>query len=708
MERGHNWHQIATIGTLLAAPVFVLAGIASPACISVLLGAGAIELGKSVTTNLASNFAQEKLKKIQDKNVQNINHDLERAFVFAVGQCLKHAAQTCTQNQSIVSKLAGKLVDDASDPLKWSNTRARYDFLNADDNLLKLQLRDEGQARKQLWERLWTSLHKIGLSHYAGQWPAGWAASDGAPAAIFGKHFDKEFSFYFTQALKREEFKGSLVAFQSLSFKTILAAMHANHVDIIAKLNGMQNNLQSLSALERMASTIISQNADQGATLRALQRAQASATILDEYAGHRATKAVSKRIEELQASFFGRQSVFESWNQAIKNDSGSVFILEAEWGLGKSATLANWMLNAPPEFKFITHFFSVAHPNTQSLDALQTNLLRQLVPLSHDPDANIAKDPNRQGDAIASIVAKLKPKADDHVVIIIDALDEAMEKVPNAFTEIPPGVHVIVSLRQEPKQVGDKARAWRKNAKAWELPGFGLADFQDWLTLSGDGEFAQQATEMAKQLARVSENVPLLAKYLVEDLHTQRTTHTIDECHDWLRRAEPGLESYVNKQFIQLQDADQFTEPTINLFRLLVLALGPIPINMAKRITHLDPTIEQQTPALVARWWKRLRSDNQEFFTFVHPRLAKAFAQVPGLAAEMIEPKLLDECKNWASEAYALRWGVRQHLKATNPDLEWVRQTLGYAYSKKKVEAGQMTELILDYRLALENGIDES
>ena len=146
-----------------------------------------------------------------------------------------------------------------------------------------------------------------------------------------------------------------------------------------------------------------------------------------------------------------------------EHDRG-VILLRAEAGLGKSTLAAKWAHHrAGFTDAVLCHAFSVRERASSTRADMVESLVRQTV-ISLGPDELGEGEPGdekRLANRLATLLARDQPPG-TRLMVVLDALDEAAERIEPWSTDIGRGVYILATCRAEPDETPPVLRAWHE------------------------------------------------------------------------------------------------------------------------------------------------------------------------------------------------------------------------------------------------------
>ena len=152
-------------------------------------------------------------------------------------------------------------------------------------------------------------------------------------------------------------------------------------------------------------------------------------------------------IEEKTRIFCGRHLVFQRFNDFLGKEKNGYFILVGDAGMGKSSIAAKYVLD-----KSAICYFNIMAEGRNRPEKFLESVRQQLI--------NRYDLENAEGDELAALLEKARPKSGDNpLVIVVDALDEVEDEpgannVLNLPKFLPEGVYFFLTRR--PYSSGEK------------------------------------------------------------------------------------------------------------------------------------------------------------------------------------------------------------------------------------------------------------
>lgn len=264
----------------------------------------------------------------------------------------------------------------------------------------------------------------------------------------------------------------------------------------------------------------------------------------------------------------------------------SRFLICAPTARGKSALLVQWTEHLESDATWAIVFvpislrFSTDRP-TVFYALLATQLARLLQVKLAPPSADL--DTYYQG--ISAALLSQAMKASQHVLIVVDGLDEAQSIGFNATVfppSLPPNIKILVSAREQAGDCGPegwlKRLDWQGNGRAVSTS-LSTLDRISIASILKSAGFTKEGTsnKLVDRLMELSAGEPLLLSLYVEDLSdiAARGEYVGSETLDGLL---PGFTPYFSRAF----DAHSFAEEHVGsevvdtTLAVLAMAIGPL------------------------------------------------------------------------------------------------------------------------------------
>jgi len=262
-------------------------------------------------------------------------------------------------------------------------------------------------------------------------------------------------------------------------------------------------------------------------------------------------------------------------------------------------------------------------------------------------------------DILVGMLKKPVSPEGKRLVIVLDGLDEASEKLEPFFTRLPDGVFVIASARAEVGDEPEYLRNWTDNAQRLYLNRLRREAIPKWLAQISELVTYSQNQDFVQRLDEITEGFPLYLRYLIDEL--RQAAKKGQDVQGVLRNSPGGFKAYVKEQFRQLAKVEEIKRQgeVRELFALLSVALGALSEDDIEELTALNAWDLADLPWQATRWF----SIQTGCYSFAHPLLAQEFKGALGRQAGLAENKLIDYCAKWRDNhsSYGLRY-YAEHL----------------------------------------------
>ncbi|MEO1149679.1 MAG: WD40 repeat domain-containing protein [Pseudomonadota bacterium] len=418
---------------------------------------------------------------------------------------------------------------------------------------------------------------------------------------------------------------------------------------------------------------------------------------------------IEQRILELQTTFFGRESDYQTIDEFIDNNANGLITISAPAGTGKSAFLANWLKKEQySDDNIVYHFISNSISETTNAKTVYENLREQLQCLSMMDYGSAEEKRNLPNHKFLYDFLCHKPADQRRLFIVIDALDEAIELFEPFMEPSTMGknVFVILSARRDTQFETVYLQEWydrcRKGLPLLELPFTGLKkdDVCLWLEEQVPEISDIEVNHLSKELYDATDGFPLFLAYLIEDLHKKLPLlSSAEERLGALQEIPDDFALYIHDQIALIREMNRETwSAQIKPFlSVLSRVFGPISrFDIQGALGDQCPDLEN-LPTNVTRW---LRIANGRY-SFAHPRLAEVFASVIGrdkdeivLASQDVSPSVLRQetaIVEWLKSA----WQAENRSDGTLTDNaeyahEWLPEHLARMGQEGEYEAARL------------------
>lgn len=388
-----------------------------------------------------------------------------------------------------------------------------------------------------------------------------------------------------------------------------------------------------------------------------------------KYTGSESADRINAIVAEHTRLFVGRENEFAEVESYIEENASGRLMLIGQAGFGKTAFLANWLkrLQESRSCFVAYHFFNQRENATRSLRSAYANLLRQLCIYYEVSDQDLPSDETQLRETIYGLIQERGAYAEEPLIIVIDALDEAESVFSPPFpTKLPDGVFIVVSGRASDDEVPAYFRGWDEGARRVILSRLPLWAIAEWLRRTGSAELTSFADDevFILKLDNTTQGFPLYLHFLIDEL--SRTAKAGLDVLKVLNRTPKGFRAYISDQLQLLAHSESLLKRAgvQKLFALLSVTLGPISERDVRQLTGLTFWELRALPWQVTRWFKfREESSTNTLYSFSHTLLASEFQFALGYEAKEAQSLLLAYCANWFSNSshYSFRY-YAEHL----------------------------------------------
>ncbi|MEN3001496.1 MAG: ATP-binding protein, partial [Armatimonadota bacterium] len=390
--------------------------------------------------------------------------------------------------------------------------------------------------------------------------------------------------------------------------------------------------------------------------------------LYEQYAGLELAQRTEQIIRDYTTLFVGREAELERLDALFEQPSG-MLLITAPAGYGKTALLANWIALRHEAGCFIAyHFFRKGYDDANRLDSIPNalyNLLRQLYIYYGLEQELPLRDEGLLRDALLGVLRERGARADEPLVLLLDGLDEAEQRLLLTLPQpLPEGVYVVASVRAGEGETPEAVSLWLCEAQRLHLQSLPRVAIADYLTRAGDGELAPYAQQagFVELVMNKTGGYPLHLRYLVDDLLAEAKRG--GDVHAALQRTPTGFNNYVREQLRHLARSLTDAPKVQQLFALLATAHGALSERELEELAGLNAFELAGLPWQATRWFSVQERAGERYYAFTHPALGDAFEQALGSLAQGARQQLLNYCARWAEHksAYALRY-YPAHLK---------------------------------------------
>ena len=500
---------------------FSLATFVLSAAISSIIGSRADNVFCKVMSTVTERLRQGGLP---------VNHDLQRAVYKAYLQATMVVCEAYLKSLGVAPsrwRRGPRVVMQPSDELRWLDAVRRAirqelkvlpdtDYVPPSteaDKQVELLLQPKSATAEQRVDELRAALHDGLLSELRekhGEPPAhfiemvqhGWpdTAADGTTVQM--EWFDLLCAFFDYELKTNEQlrsiFESKLLAELTVEGKPLtLQSLQSQYEklgkEMVRRLERLDAHFDQLRAeqtegfmsLQERLDEILPQLlllSDVTEQQRALQemlqvalRELSRSPLYERYAGIEVANRVEKLVNEYMTLYVGRENEIARLDSLLDEKPCGLLTVTAKAGFGKTALLANWITAWKSEGYFIAyHFFSYRNDLSHLIDAYR-NLLRQIFIYYEIKDESLPNNEQKLRDTIFGLLQDRKARADEPLVIVLDALDEAERPFYPPFPKpLPKGIFIIVSARADKGEVPESLRYWDEGTYlfSWdEIPG---------------------------------------------------------------------------------------------------------------------------------------------------------------------------------------------------------------------------------------------
>jgi tetratricopeptide (TPR) repeat protein len=393
--------------------------------------------------------------------------------------------------------------------------------------------------------------------------------------------------------------------------------------------------------------------------------------------------------------FGGRDSDIRVLDKLIEYEDRPYCLVHGESGMGKSALLANWILDlegrgVPVVYHFISRVDDMADEETALL-----NLCQQLVS-RHGLDGHLPSG-RAQLRALYHQLIRLAPLDSRALILVIDGLDEAdlwkpnFELIPDT---LPSGVRVVFSARDRANVdvISDlhlpPSRVERLSL--YQLDSTRVAELLrkvGMTTLADDDQIVAAIT-------LVSGGDPFYLKYLLEDLNLlpQISVSAVN--------ARPmGLNEFLSGWYNQLCEtlSGELRDQIDGVLCLLLASEGRLTAEDISDVTKIPDPWLRKTLGLLSRF---IVGEAGTGYAICHARFAEFLAPKYGTAVATARQRLVDWCLERKESrgadvpVYALKH-LAKHLYALNEtdrlfelfDRNWLQQHFAQVWGYRNLIA---------------------
>lgn len=158
---------------------------------------------------------------------------------------------------------------------------------------------------------------------------------------------------------------------------------------------------------------------------------------------------VDELIQQSTSLFVGRNAGMAVLDDFTRSNASGLLIVTGTAGIGKTALLANWLVqNRSRGSRIAYHFFTLRYTVRRTLSSAYVDILRQLYAYRGVVDDCLPSSESDLRSSLYTMIQELNATAENPVIILLDALDEASEIMPPPYKDsLPNHVFFIVSGR---------------------------------------------------------------------------------------------------------------------------------------------------------------------------------------------------------------------------------------------------------------------
>ncbi|MEH1783696.1 MAG: AAA family ATPase [Nostoc sp.] len=324
---------------------------------------------------------------------------------------------------------------------------------------------------------------------------------------------------------------------------------------------------------------------------------------LDEYPAE-----FKSLIREKIRSFCGRKFVFEAFKQFCDKNRNGYFTVVGDAGMGKSTIAAKYVWdNKSP------CYFNIRSDGRNRAELFLESIRKQLVKryqLQNTAKANLA-------DLLEQVSKKLT--AGNHLVIVVDALDEVEQEAGGNLLDLPPSLpeHVYFLLTRRP-YTRDKKRLSAPDVPVEELDlrgsqyiNLSRGDIKEFigLFLNADKDYKNELKQwiqnrnisdqdFVEQVATKSENNFMYLRYILPGIAK-------GDYNDLsINKLPDGLDDYYQVHWVRMGMDEKPQEVKVFILFILVEIGTPIPCEMSADIAEQD---EYNVQSVLDEWVEYLK-----------------------------------------------------------------------------------------------------
>ncbi|MEH2453229.1 P-loop NTPase fold protein [Nostoc sp.] len=338
---------------------------------------------------------------------------------------------------------------------------------------------------------------------------------------------------------------------------------------------------------------------------------------LDEYPAE-----FKSLIKEKIRSFCGRKFVFEAFKQFCDKNRNGYFTVVGDAGMGKSAIAAKYVWdNKSP------CYFNIRSDGRNRAELFLESIRKQLIKryqLQNDQKANLA-------DLLEQVSKKLT--AGDHLVIVVDALDEVEQEAGGNLLDLPPSLPecVYFLLTRRPYTI-DKKRLSAPDVPVEELDlrgnqyvNLSREDIKEYIRffLNVDEDYKKalrqwiqdrkvDENDFVEQVATKSENNFMYLRYVLPGIAEGKYNDlSLTELPD-------GLEQYYQTHWVRMK-MDTAPKKMMVIILFILVEIGtPIPCEMIANIAQQEEYDVKQVLNEWVEYLKQQKIDGDTCYSIYH------------------------------------------------------------------------------------------
>ena len=377
--------------------------------------------------------------------------------------------------------------------------------------------------------------------------------------------------------------------------------------------------------------------------------------------------------------FGGRQAQLDRLTALVDERRSGYTFVTGPSGFGKTALLANWVMEAELGRRPAYHFISRVDGTADETFTLR-NLCQQIQAVRRIEDPL----PDSAPDLRALYVSLLQPPAEEPLVVVLDGLDEAEGWMPGPDLFPPLGDRVVVVFSA--REMADRdwlAELQPPGVVTLELGRLGAVEIEHLLQHAGPGARAfVEHPEALRTVIAKSEGEPYYLRLLVADIAAGRL-RSPGQVTGWPQ----GLRGYFDSWWEQIDCNDEGN--VRELLGYLLVAQGPLTRDDLVDI-DLDDTLDRRSIGRTIDLAERhVIGDAERGYQLAHPRFGEYLArwQLDEAETAAARERLVEYCGRWRKNdsGYAMRWytahladlGRTDELLALLEDPDWYGAQIG-------------------------------